>query len=514
MSSAAAPARPTARARTATPSLRRRVTAAVLGVVAVLLVLVVVLVDVLLGARLESDLDSELRDRVVQAQQLIAAGATPEELVTSLSGQQIRIKVTTADGKVTGDPGLSPPGTPPPGGRRDRGPDGDRTGGDDTGGDTTDHAGDEHTDDPAVVPAAPVPGGRPPVPPDIGSRTVTLDATDGAEVELVADAADVTQVRNGLRAVLAGSVLLTLLVALGAVSFVVRTALRPLDRMTALAGRITAGERDARLRPDRPHTDLGTAAAAMDGMLDALTDAERRSREEAERTRVFLADAAHELRTPLSGITAVAETLERSGLDADPARRARRLELLLGETRRAGRLVTDMLDLARIDGGTAVAPREVDVAGIARAETERAAVLAPGLTVDGRGEPATVRADPQAVSRILANLLDNARRHTPAGGRIDVVTRADPAAGTVSVSVRNTGTPIADGDRERVFDRLVRLQDARDRDSGGAGLGLAIARGLARAHGGDLTCPPDDDGATFVLTLPVTGPDGGGGLPS
>lgn len=484
-----------AQARTATPSLRRRVTTAVLGVVAVLLVLVVVLVDVLLGARLESDLDSRLRDRVVQARQLIAAGATPAELVTGLSGQQIRIKVTTADGEITGDPGLNPPGTPRPGDHRtDSGP------------------GDDHTDDPSSSPAAPV--GPPPVPPDTDSRTVTLDAGDGATVELVADASDVTQVRNGLRAVLAGSVLLTLLVALGAVSFVVRTALRPLDRMTALAGRITAGERDARLRPDRPHTDLGTAAAAMDVMLDALTDAERRSREEAERTRVFLADAAHELRTPLSGITAVAETLERSGPDTDPARNTRRLELLLGETRRAGRLVTDMLDLARIDGGTAVTLREVDVAGIARAETERAAVLAPGLTVDGHGGPAAVRADPQAVSRILANLMDNARRHTPHGGRIEVLTRTGPAAGTVSVSVRNTGTPIADGDRERVFDRLVRLQDARDRDSGGAGLGLAIARGLARAHGGDLTCPPDDEGATFVLTLPVTGPDGTGGLPS
>lgn len=106
-----------AQARTATPSLRRRVTAAVLGVVAVLLVLVVVLVDVLLGARLESDLDSRLRDRVVQAQQLIAAGATPEELVTGLSGQQIRIKVSTADGEVMGDPGLNAPGTPPPAGR-------------------------------------------------------------------------------------------------------------------------------------------------------------------------------------------------------------------------------------------------------------------------------------------------------------------------------------------------------------------------------------------------------------
>ncbi|MEJ8282115.1 HAMP domain-containing sensor histidine kinase [Pseudonocardia spirodelae] len=481
-------------AATRTPSLRRRVTAAVLGAVAVLLVLVVVLVDVLLGARLESDLDSRLADRVTQARQLVAAGASPEDLVSSLSGQQIRVRVTTADGEVLGDPGLNAPGTPP---GRDR-----------------DGPGDDPTTGPAG-PGAPVPGVRPPVPPDRASRTVTLDAGDGTRLELVADAADVTQVRTGLRAVLAGSVLLTLLVALGAVSLVVRTALRPLDRMTALAGRITAGERDARLRPDRPGTDLGTAAAAMDGMLDALTDAERRAREEAERTRVFLADAAHELRTPLSGIAAVAESMERSGADDDPARRARRLELLLGETRRAARLVTDMLDLARIDGGTAVRPVGTDLAALARAETDRAGVLAPGLAVTTAGAPAApVHADPQAVSRILANLLDNARRHTPPGGRIDVTVTAAGTGATASVAVRNTGTPIPDDDRERLFDRLVRLQDARDRDSGGAGLGLAIARGLARAHGGDLTCPPDGGGATFVLTLPATGPDGAGPLPS
>lgn len=468
---------------TRTPSLRRRVAAAVLAVVAVLLVLVVLLVDVLLGARLRSDLDATLADRTAQAQQLVAAGAGPEELVARLSGGSIRVRVVTAGGRALGDPGLGPPGGSPP----VAGPDRDGRG-------------------PGATPVGPR-AGRPPVPPDAGSRSTELALPGGGRVQLVADSAESTGIRTGLRAVLAGSVLLTLLVALAAVAVVVRTALRPLDRMTALAHRITAGDRGARLRPDRPGTDLGAAAAAFDGMLDALEDAETRSRVETERTRRFLADAAHELRTPLAGIAAVAESLDRSDpADASPGRRERRLELLLGETRRAGRLVADMLDLARIDGGTALVPTDTDLAAIARAEAGRAAVLAPGLTVDADADAAVpVHADPDRVTRILANLLDNARRHTPEGGRIEVTADRSPD-GTARVRVRNTGTPIPDADRDRVFDRLVRLQDARDRDSGGAGLGLPIARGLARAHGGELTCVPDTGGATFVLELPARGP--------
>ena len=108
-----------------------------------------------------------------------------------------------------------------------------------------------------------------------------------------------------------------------------------------------------------------------------------------------------------------------------------------------------------------------------------------------------VAADAGRVSQILVNLLDNARRHTPAGGTVTVC--VEPGA----VVVADTGPGIADADRDRIFGRLVRLQQARDRDSGGAGLGLPLARALARAHSGELVAEPSTAGARFCLTLPV-----------
>lgn len=129
-------------------------------------------------------------------------------------------------------------------------------------------------------------------------------------------------------------------------------------------------------------------------------------------------------------------------------------------------------------------------------------MLAPQLTITRTGvDGLSVRADPTRVAQILSNLLDNARRHTPPGGRItvDVQTRDT----TAQVTVTDTGPGIPDDERERIFERLVRLDTARARDHGGAGLGLPIARALARAHGGDLTCEPHDGGARFRLTLPL-----------
>ncbi|MDP9167900.1 MAG: HAMP domain-containing histidine kinase, partial [Actinomycetota bacterium] len=181
----------------------------------------------------------------------------------------------------------------------------------------------------------------------------------------------------------------------------------------------------------------------------------------------------------------------------------RRLELLLSDARRAGRLVTDMLDLSRINAGLPLRITDTDVAAIADAQVERAGMLAPRFTVSRTGvEHLVVPADPVRVAQILANLLDNARRYTPAGGRVTVhVERRDDGA---HLTVTDTGPGIAAADRERVFDRLVRLDPSRNRDHGGAGLGLSIARALARAHGGDLTCEPQDGGARFRVTLPAT----------
>jgi two-component system OmpR family sensor kinase len=127
------------------------------------------------------------------------------------------------------------------------------------------------------------------------------------------------------------------------------------------------------------------------------------------------------------------------------------------------------------------------------------------------GEPTVpIRADRTRVARIVSNLVDNARRHAPTGGRIVIDVRhadhSQPPSGSgphAELTVTDSGPGIPDSDRERIFDRLVRLDVARDRDHGGAGLGLPIARALARAHHGDLACLPNDPGARFQLTLPL-----------
>lgn len=152
---------------------------------------------------------------------------------------------------------------------------------------------------------------------------------------------------------------------------------------------------------------------------------------------------------------------------------------------------------------------EAHLAAIADAERERAAMLSPDLTVIRDGEPTVpVRADPNRIAQIVSNLVDNARRHTPAGGRIIIDVRADhnhPTGGApryAELTVTDTGPGIPEAQREHIFDRLVRLDAARNADHGGAGLGLPIATALARAHHGDLVCLAHHPGARFRLTLP------------
>jgi two-component system OmpR family sensor kinase len=230
-------------------------------------------------------------------------------------------------------------------------------------------------------------------------------------------------------------------------------------------------------------------------MLDELEGAEATARASEARTRQFVADAAHELRTPLAGVQAAAEAAIAPGLAS--ADRDRLHLLLLRETHRAGRLVDDLLVLARLDAGIELRREPVDLLELARTEVERVRLLAPHVDVALAGDPEVVPGDAPRLAQVLANLLDNARRHT--AGRIEVRVRAP---GIVTVS--DDGAGVAPADRERIFERLVRLDEARSADDGGAGLGLAIARGIARAHGGDLGCvdPVDGRGAAFELRLP------------
>lgn len=163
-----------------------------------------------------------------------------------------------------------------------------------------------------------------------------------------------------------------------------------------------------------------------------------------------------------------------------------------------------MLDLSRVDAGLPLEVHDVDLAAIVDAEADRTAMLAPRLTVIRTGESELeVTADPSRLAQILSNLLDNARRHTPAGGAISIDLRTRDH--TAEVTVTDSGPGVPDGERERIFERLVRLDPGRAGDHGGAGLGLSIARALAQAHGGDLVCVPRNGGAQFRLSLPLAG---------
>jgi signal transduction histidine kinase len=220
-----------------------------------------------------------------------------------------------------------------------------------------------------------------------------------------------------------------------------------------------------------------------------LESALARVRAAQDNDRQFLADAAHQLRTPIAGIRACAEALLR-GSEGEQA--GRLFASLVRESSRLTRLEADLRTLARLDDGEQLRPRTADVVGLCKDEISRVWSLAPQLDVVLRAPalswPAQV--DDRAVRETLANLLDNARRH--AHSRIDVV--ITPGRDWIELRVDDDGPGVADDAVEAVFGRFVSLDGL-----GGSGLGLPIARDLARACGGDLSY---DRG--FVLTLPVT----------
>ncbi|OZD69171.1 hypothetical protein CH272_21780 [Rhodococcus sp. 05-340-1] len=474
--------------RTPTPSLRTRVVATVVVLFAVLLLVVGASVDVVLGQQLRRDLDARLSDRADRAVELVDSGVSAQDLVQALQGDAIRVRITTADGTVYGVPG----GEPPAQGDRPAAP-----------------------NPPSGPSNAPTPPGPPnPPAPRSDSLEITKPLPDGSTLSLLGDTTAIADVRQQLRILMVVAGAVTLLLAAAALIYAVRRALSPLDSMTTVARRITNGDRGRRLLPSKPNTDLGRTASAVDEMLDALEDAERKeaaaaqaARRAEEDMRRFLADAAHELRTPVAGISALAQSLQRDA-EHRPDRVGRWSELLVGESARASRLVGDMLDSVRAENTSELELTDADLTDVVRRTVERSALLSPQVRfeVDG-SQPVPVRVDVGRVEQILSNVLDNAARFTPPGGSVRVTTGTDSQA---FVTVDDDGPGVDEADRERIFERLVRLNSARDRSSGGVGLGLSIARTLARAHGGELVCAAGPTGARFRLTLPsLTGRSAG-----
>ncbi|AHL33179.1 ATPase [Pseudomonas brassicacearum] len=276
-----------------------------------------------------------------------------------------------------------------------------------------------------------------------------------------------------------------------------RRALRPLRRMGAIAGSVSARSLNARLPEEQMPAELAELAHSINAMLGRLDDA-------FQRLSAFSADIAHELRTPLSNLlthTQVTLTRERPLEDYREA-----LHSNLEELQWMAQLVNDMLYLAKADHGLLAPNREpLALAAEVDALLEFFAPLAEDASVrlsrEGEGP---IEGDRSMLRRALSNLLDNALRFTPSGGEVRV--RIVDEAQVVCVSVENSGEGIAADLLPRLFDRFYRADPARQEGSSEhAGLGLAITRSIIRAHGGQIRCESADGWTRFLIELPKAG---------
>ncbi|MFS8201178.1 sensor histidine kinase [Streptomyces sp. CWNU-52B] len=286
----------------------------------------------------------------------------------------------------------------------------------------------------------------------------------------------------------AGLVSLVLIAAVA--YFAVRIALRPVEAIRVLTASVTASNPRERVTVPATGHEITALATTINSTLQRLDDA-------AAQQRRFVADAAHELRSPLTTLLTSLEVAlaypERTDWPAAATTAAR-------QTRRLQSLTEDLLLLARLDTRTPVSgPETVDLTVLASrlAEQHHLSEGSLTLTCDSTA-PAHVHGRPDEHERLLCNLIDNAARH--AAHRIQITIRNQDS--WVVLTVHDDGPGVPTEDAERVFERFVRLDDARSRDQGGTGLGLAIARDLAQRHQGTLTLTPRTLGACFRLRLP------------
>jgi signal transduction histidine kinase len=318
------------------------------------------------------------------------------------------------------------------------------------------------------------------LPVELDEGTLTITASSSLE-----------PVRAGLGA-LRGILLLIvpLLVAgVGAMAwFVTGRAFRPVEDITSQVERITDDRLDERVPVPDSRDEVAHLATTMNSMLDRLAASRTRQRE-------FVSDASHELRSPVAASKTKLEVGLAHPNQTDWEETAR---VVLEEQDRLGGLVDDMLMLARIDEGRTPVPVEVDLDDVVFAEADRP----HGIAVDVSSvEAVRVNGDAQQLARLVRNLASNAVRHATSEVRISLAA----VNGEAVLAVDDDGPGIPIEDRDRIFERFVRLEDSRTRDEGGAGLGLALVVAVAAAHNGSVTVADGSlGGASFELRLPLT----------
>ncbi len=300
-------------------------------------------------------------------------------------------------------------------------------------------------------------------------------------------------------------------VAGGVGTWIVRRSLTPLRRVAATAGRVSElnlAEGKVALAERVPvadtdsHTEVGQVGAAFNDMLDHVDEALRARHQSEQRVRQFVADASHELRTPLASIMGYAELSQR---EREPVPESVRhaLSRIGSEAERMAGLVSDLLLLARLDAGRPLDREEVDLSMLAVNAVSDAHAAAPDhrFSLDLPPEPVCVPGDEPRLHQVLANLLANARTHTPAGTTVTTSVRCQ--GDWVRLAVHDNGLGVPEALQPNVFERFARGDDARNRANGSTGLGLSIVAAVARAHGGRVEMHSRPGDTTFAVLLPA-----------
>ncbi|MBK3634780.1 HAMP domain-containing histidine kinase [Streptomyces sp. MBT97] len=293
-----------------------------------------------------------------------------------------------------------------------------------------------------------------------------------------------------------GTLLLALLACL--TLFSVRRRMRPLEDMVETSSAIAEGDLTRRVPSSHhPTQEVEQLRLALNSMLHQVETAYRTRERSATQLRRFVADASHELRTPLSAIRGYLQLYEQ-GMLVEPQERRRAWDRMNGEVDRMGRLVDELLMLARLDQRPELRLRGVDVSALVRDSAQDLRAQQPGRPVTVEAEGAVVvRADESGLRQVLGNLVANVRTHTSA--EVPVRLGVERVDGVVRLSVRDEGPGLAAEDAARVFDRFFRAGGGA-----GSGLGLAIVQGVVEAHGGEVgvrTAP--GEGLTVTVTLPA-----------
>ncbi|MFI1223392.1 MULTISPECIES: sensor histidine kinase [unclassified Streptomyces] len=302
---------------------------------------------------------------------------------------------------------------------------------------------------------------------------------------------------------IAGAAALVLALTVGASVFAGARLVRPLHALTGAAQRMRDGEQPASV-PVSTDDEIGRLATAFNDM------SAHRARLEEQR-KAMVSDVAHELRTPLSNIRGWLEAAQDGLADPDPAF----VSSLLEEAVQLQHIIDDLQDLAAADAGVLrLHPASVEardlLSQVAAAHQARAESAGVTLAVAATAPGPALRADPVRLRQAVGNLVSNAVRHTPEGGRVTLRASAcEQGEGSVVIEVTDTGSGIPAEDLPHVFDRFWRAEKSRSRRTGGSGLGLAIVRKLVEAHGGTVDATSTEgEGSTFVLRLPGPTPSG------